>query len=529
MDTWGRIREGTELLIAGKWKELSAYLQAIRLEDSLAAALLEISLAIYRYAAPEAIRKAKRLISRVSDNPWLAVYLFNRLGTAFRMMGELEAADNYFLRALDIAKNMGAPKLISTTRLNLLHNQLFRAEFQALRQEIPGFLRLATPPDAFWARCIWAELEIASGNLYGAQRTVDSLLEERTESISRYSALELKAMLLRMNGDFVGSRELYLELARNFLDFGAPYAAVTCMQVVGLCRFVRLDLPKKSFIRKCLALARKGSWGEQAAARGIEAFLEEDDTVAASGLLDAADGFYRASQPVEAFTTALSAAYLAWLAEAPVFPKALRFLSLLAPMFPGFKKDRLLGEFFIRAEPLIAFCSPNNHERGIKAYLIEGPKVFVDGREIHLDRWYNQKAARALIYLLLSPRHRISGDHLFYLLWPRKKYTPKNRELLYVAIYNIRKGLGDPSLLIKKHDFYQLEDVWTDLDEMAKILRRADVSPEPYEKNKLLARAREMCAGELLPEMIDDRQVEEYKAHYARLKARLSELFASGP
>ncbi len=529
MDTWDRIRKGTGLLMAGKWDELTEYLCALKLKDPLAADLLEVSLATYRYASPEAIRKGRRLIPRVSDDPRLAVYLLNRLGTAFRMMGELEIADNYFLRALDIAGDINAPTLISTSRLNLLHNRFFRAEFQALRQEIPGFLRIATPGDAFWARCLRATLEIADGNLPGARRTIDSLLAEKSDSISRYSVLELKALLLRMEGNFAESLDLYLELTRNFLGFRAPYAATTCMKAMELARLARLGIPGMRIIRKCLMLARKGSRGEQAAARGIEALLLEDDASAAAGLLESADGYMRASLPTEAFTTGLSAAYLAWFVEAPAFPKALRFLSALAPLFPGFRNDRLLGEFFARTEPLMNYSGSDGHNSGIRANLIEGPRVFVNGREVNLDKWYNQKAARALIYLLLSPRHRISSDHLFYLLWPRRKYSPKNRELLYVAIYNIRKNLGDPSLLTRKRDFYQLEDTRTDLDELEEIIRLAGATSDESEREAMIARARELAKGELLPGIIDDRYVEEYRAYFARLKKRLSDLFAPRP
>ena len=49
----------------------------------------------------------------------------------------------------------------------------------------------------------------------------------------------------------------------------------------------------------------------------------------------------------------------------------------------------------------------------------------VDGNEITLSGWRRNKAIKVLLYLLLSPHHRIPTDHLFYLLWPRRSYNKK--------------------------------------------------------------------------------------------------------
>ncbi|MEO0145988.1 MAG: hypothetical protein ABIM19_04055, partial [candidate division WOR-3 bacterium] len=95
------------------------------------------------------------------------------------------------------------------------------------------------------------------------------------------------------------------------------------------------------------------------------------------------------------------------------------------------------------------------------------------------------------------------------------------RELLYTAMVVARRNLGRPDLLIKKGDYYQLEDVWTDLGEIENLMRLADATRDPAEKEELLARARELAKGELLPEFPYDRHIDEYRQYYNRLRKRL--------
>ncbi len=85
----------------------------------------------------------------------------------------------------------------------------------------------------------------------------------------------------------------------------------------------------------------------------------------------------------------------------------------------------------------------------------------------------------------------------------------------------IRKNLSRRELLTKKHDFYQLEEVWTDLDELENLLRLANAARDPAEKEEFLARAKELAKGELLPEFPYDRHIDEYRQYYGRLRKRL--------
>ncbi|MEO0192637.1 MAG: hypothetical protein ABIM46_07645, partial [candidate division WOR-3 bacterium] len=190
------------------------------------------------------------------------------------------------------------------------------------------------------------------------------------------------------------------------------------------------------------------------------------------------------------------------------------------PLHQGFKRDPILGRFLEGLEMFLVRVDEKRRP-GIMASLIGGFRVFVGGREISLRSWHNDRAIMALLYLLLSPKHRLPKDHLFYLLCPNSRYNPRTKHRLHVAVSLIRKNLGDPSLLISSRDFYQLENAWTDLEEIENLIRRAEASQSSDEKGECLARARELARGELLPEFLYDQQVDEYRQYYERLRKRL--------
>ncbi|MGB9589651.1 MAG: hypothetical protein ACPL68_02065, partial [Candidatus Hydrothermia bacterium] len=256
MNTGERIDRGVKLIREEKWDEVSDYIRATRQDDPLASELLEVCLCVYRYASPDAIRKGRRLIQRVSCEPELATRLLNWLGTAHRMMGEIETAENYFLRALEIDEKIGEQGFISATRLNLLLNRFFSGDYQALRRELPGFIRSATPVNAYWGNCVWAILDTFSGNLGSARRRLDALLKESL-GLYRYSALEAEAALLRLEGKIELSLRAYMELTKNFLRFASPYAGITCARAPEITRLKRIEPPPSALTRNCIRLARK--------------------------------------------------------------------------------------------------------------------------------------------------------------------------------------------------------------------------------------------------------------------------------
>ncbi|MEO0179733.1 MAG: hypothetical protein ABIM74_04225 [candidate division WOR-3 bacterium] len=520
MDTLDRIERGLTMMKSGQLDDLMRYIRCLKLEDLLAAELLEVRLAVYNHNS-SAIRKGTRLISRVSGKPRLASFLFNCLGTAYELIGELDAADGYFVRAEDMAGQAGDLTLASIARLRLLTNRFFRAEYEPLYNEARGFLaRVRSPEITGGAKYLVAALEIIRGNPEKALKLLDSIISEGG-SIVLLGATEMKGLASRMMGKLQEARDLYVESMNIAIEFGSAYATFPCAKALELTRLAGLEPPPKKLVRRCLALARRGSSGEKAGAQEIEALLCEDPKRSTELLFDAALGYYRVNQNIEVILTGLTAALFAWQDDHPVFPKILKLLAPLLPLHPGFRRDPLLGEFMISVEPLLRYGKGERTVQGVRASLLGEFMLQVDGEEVSLRAWRNSRALMALLYLLLSPKHRISQDHLAYLLWPRRRYDARTRKWLYTAIYTIRRNLGKPQLLTKRGDFYQLEDVWTDLGEIENLMRLADATRDPAEKEELLARARELAKGELLPEFPYDSHIDEYRQYYNRLRKRL--------
>ncbi|MEO0179997.1 MAG: hypothetical protein ABIM74_00165 [candidate division WOR-3 bacterium] len=517
MDTADRIKEGIKKLKMGRLSEVARYIETLKAQDPLAAGILEVSVAFYRAKSAEVVRKGKRLLAKVSDKPEIALYLFDNMGMAYRMLGEMDRAESFFIKFLEAAELLGHRKAATSAKMSLLSIRLFKAEYETLYCDIKKFLKEEERPDALY---MFAVLHIIRGMPEQANKILESLLRLRRRPLFLAGVLEMKGLALRLMGRCDESMESYLGSIQAFLDLGSAYSAFPCAKAMNLSRLSGFDAPPQDTVKKCLSLARSGSWGEQAAAQEIKALLLQEEDETACMLFEAAQNYYRAYQPLEAFLAGLTSAFLAWRSNGPTLPQALKFLNPLASLHPGLKHDPFLRDFLIQIEPLVN-QRETEPKSGIKAYLIGETKITVDNKDIRLKAWRNNKAILGLIYLLLSPKHRIPYDHLFYLLWPRRKYTQKSRCLLYTAINTIRTHLIRRELLVKHRDFYQLEDVWTDLGELENLLRLADATRDPTEKEEYLARARELANGDLLPEFPYDRYIDEYRQYYERLKKKI--------
>ncbi|MEO0146130.1 MAG: hypothetical protein ABIM19_04780 [candidate division WOR-3 bacterium] len=518
MKTRDRVIEALELFNAGQNEEFQVYMEKLKDEDPIAFYLIEVWLAIYRSEASKALRIGRHFLQAVSDRPDVAPLLFRWIGIAYRIMGELGAAENYYLRALDVAERAGDKKSASEARLNLLYSKFFRSDYEHLYKELKEFLR--TEKDNISASYLLATMEIIRGRPERGLNLLECLLNSAIGKHLIFSIKEMKGFALRILGRLEEAMENLLDTAWGFVELGSAYAAFPCAKALEISRLGGQEPPPSNLIKRCLTLSRKGSWGEQAAAHEVKALLSEDQE-AATGLLSAARGYRRAYQNMEAFMSGFTAALLGWRISSQVFPEAVKFVGDMIPFYPGFKKDPLLGNFISRVEIFLNHEKDSGRPRGIRAYLIGEFRTMVDGKEIPLWGWHRNKALMAFVYLLLSPNHRIPMDHLFYLLWPREKFNARTREWLYVAVGTIRKNLGKPGLLTRRSDYYQLEDVWTDLGEIENLLRLADATHDPAEKEELLARARELAKGELLPEFPYDPYIDEHRQYYERLRKRL--------
>ncbi|MEO0192896.1 MAG: hypothetical protein ABIM46_08965, partial [candidate division WOR-3 bacterium] len=286
--------------------------------------------------------------------------------------------------------------------------------------------------------------------------------------------------------------------------------------------FKDFQKPEEKIIAESLVLSNQGARGERAAALEIKALTARNP----EKLLEAAEEYKKSYYPVEAFIAALAATSLGFQADSEIFAKGIKFLSSLDAYYPRFELDPLYGDFLKKISPFLKNISQGQVK--IRAFLIGEFRVVVNGDPISLHLWEERRAILALIYILLDHKHRIPEDYLCELLWPNKwprgsKYQRLLRARRNTIVSIIRKHLGDRErkLLIRKGDFYQLEDVWTDLGEIENLMRLADAVRDPAEKEELLARARELAKGELLPEFPYDSHIDEYRQYYNRLRKRL--------
>ena len=521
MDTVERISRAVDTFLKSRDdSELSSYLQRLREEDPLAFAIVEVYIHAHKHRFPLAVRKGTRLIPRVAGEPKLAWWLFMSIGMAQRGMGELENAETYFLRALDALKLSGEEKIASRINFQISVIRFSKADYEQAYKDFLAYKKEV--PDSPVIDYYLGLFALIAGQTDKAIKYFDSSSLANDKSPYRFAVSEMKALALRLLGRFPEAMRIFQETAEAYINYGSAYSAFPVAKALQLSRLAGLEPPPAKLIRKALSLARKGSWGELAAAEEIEALLKKDDSDAAEGLYGAAKNYLMAYQNIEAVLSGITAAWLAWRTENPFFIKSLKLIGHLIPLHPGLKKDPLLGDFMNEIEPFITKAlKPAQDEKGIRAYLIGEFRVFVEGKEIKLTGWRRNKAINAFLYLLLSPKHRIPVDHLFYLLWPRRAYIRRNRYGLYTAINIIRRNLGNPALLIKRHDFYQLEDTWTDLGELENLVRLAEATTDPAQKEEYLARARDLAKGELLPEFPYDRQVDEYRQYYEKLRRKI--------
>ena len=515
-----KIKRAISLLSeAGSESEFNSYLKKLKKEDPVVHSVVQIYWYTMRYQSSLSIRQGQRIMHRVKE-PWVKWYILILMGEAYRNMGEMKYAESSFMKAFDIARKIGDKECISRTRFQIYTLQIFRSDYQQACRELVEFRNDPDTWEAYRADYLLGVCALVQGKPDKAIKSIDSFLNSlklAEENPLRFGPLEMRALALRLKGNISMAMEAFVEIANKYVEYGAAYSAFPLAKALELSRLAGMKKPPNQLVAKALSLAKKGSWGEQAAAQEIKALLEEDDVQSSKGLFESCKNYIKAYQNIEAVFSGLTAAKLAWDSDSPVFTKALKLIAPLMPLHPGLKDDPLLRGFINRTMPLMNQLMSDASDTKIKAYLIGEFRVLVGEEEITISRWHNNKAIKAFVYLLLSPKHRIATDHLFYLLWPRRAYNRKNKINLYMAISAIRKHLGQQTIITKKHSFYQLEDTWTDLGELEDMVRLAEATQDPDQKEDYLSRARELAKGELLPEFPYDRHIDEYRQYYKRL------------
>ncbi len=514
MNTAKRIQEGSLLFSYGKPQEFFAFLEKLKDKDPLAHSVLELAVYVLRHEPERAIRKGTRLISKISDKQEVLAYLFVWLGRAYRLAGELEAAENYFLKAINSARAAGDSVAADEARMGLMFNLFLKARYDELHREAESFLKGKRElPVLYLEGTCW----LIKGKPWKAAKIFNALLEELTpEGEFWASVLEMRGLARRLTEDLQGAADDFLLSAQTFLKLGSRYAAYPLAKALEINLFIKQTFPESGLIEKCLRVARGGTLGEQAAACEIEGLLKRD----IQKVLKASDGFLKAFQHMEALLAAGAAAKLSWEAEIPGLARALKIAGELVASHPGFYADPLFGKFFKAAKELAEpyrWSAP----AGILATLLGRLRVWVRGREIQTQSWGNRKALLVLVYLLLAPNHRLREAHLMDLLWPDKP-PGKAKNSLHVAVSVLRKRLGDASLLSRVGDYYQLEgDVKTDLARIEALVREAEASLDPKVAAENLKEAAKLCRDELLPEFAGDPFVEQYREYYQRLRNKV--------
>lgn len=504
-------------------RELDERLRSLKEEDPLAYGVAQVYVLTRRHRFSLAIKKGVPLLPKVGNDFLLGWYLLYSIAISYREMGEIGVAESYLKKAMRAALASGDKEAIHRTKMEESITLFQKGHYaEACR----GFVAYKGDPRSWqphWASYGIGVCSLAAGEFERALRHFEECQKSSGGELFNLGAREMVGLSWRLMGRFREAYELFLEVAQGFLRFGSAYASFPVAKALELSRLKGFEPPPKGLVSKAKRLSEAGSWADQAAAQEVEALLIPSDAEAAQALYESAKNYLRSFQNIEGSLAALTAAYLAWRSESAVFVKAVKLLAPLLPLHPGLKRDALLGPFLKSLEPLATRELGNEGETGgIRAYLIGETKVLVDGREVELRGWRRRKAVKAFLYLLLSPKHRLPAEHLFYLLWPRKPLNRKTKYYLYNVISTIRRQLGDPSLLIQKGDYYQLERVWTDLGELEEILRLAEAVSNPAERESLLERAREIASrGELLPEFMHDKHIEEYRHCYKQIRRKL--------
>jgi len=526
VENYERFTRGLNILRNEGMVGLEEYVRSISKDDPVVSRILGLRVLVARCYYAESIREGRALLAdNISDIRFLSP-IMRWIGLSAEAIGELNLARNYYQRALEISEELGDTVEARRLRIRLLLIKIREGRYPESYSEIAELLDEIGPNDENYQflQMQAAGLEIAFGRRDSAKKRLKSILSSDNATIvTKAASEEFLGVIYRLSGEYQEALRYLVNSARTSLAQQSAYACYPIAKACEITALAGLEPPDQELVQRCLAMKGSGDLQFFAASSEIKALLGESPD--AAGIFKASLSYTRCCQPFEAFLSGICAAWLAWREDLPVFTKIVKFLAPLAQVHRGLFDDSLTCGFARTIEPLLRESTPaQNREAGIRAYLVEGPRVIVDGKEVSLTRWGSKKAIKAFLYLLLSPKHAIAHDHLFYLLWPKDKLNSKTRANLYVIVNLIRKNLGNPALLKKKGEFYYLESTWTDLGEAEALLLKAEAAENPERRKSLLMRANDLLAGEILPGFDYDEFVDDYRRYYRSLRQKIASM-----
>jgi DNA-binding SARP family transcriptional activator/tetratricopeptide (TPR) repeat protein len=152
-------------------------------------------------------------------------------------------------------------------------------------------------------------------------------------------------------------------------------------------------------------------------------------------------------------------------------------------------------------------------------WLLGGFRVQRDGQVVPAAAWSRRQAAGLVKLLALTPGRRLHREQVIDALWPDDDLEHAGPKL-HKAAHFARRSLGDPDALVLKADTVALfPDGHVDID-VVRFEREAEDALRTGSRDAM-ARAIELCAGELLP---DDRYDEWIDARRQRVHQLRSDL-----
>ncbi len=477
-----------------------------KIEDPIVKQIAEAYTLVLKSEVQAMIRKVKPLVSEAPRD--LRTFVFEILGTAYRMIGEPEMSIYYYNKAAAIAEDD-----FQRGRLFFLVGFLKYSlgDIWALNGVLAKFKKLTQrePSVVPWFHYLASVRAIVLGDypkaLQHAQKTKES------PSIYRY-ALEAGGVALRGMGQFKEASRALARQAREFYQDNAAYATVPLSKILEIEAFTGRKLAPPELVEGCLKMSSKGKGlSEKAGLKYLKALVKGSP----DAVLKAGDALLKSLQPYEAAAAYITAAWLAYRSESPVFFKACRAIASLSWLSRAFERDALFGRFYREVVVPVASFERGLPEKGIRAKLLGPLEIEVDGRPLDWRRWRNKKALQALVYLLVSHAHSLSAEELARMLWPDEPDGKRRLHRLQTAMSFLRRQLGNPSLVSYQDGFYTLAEVRTDFEELMAAVQRAGGNSR--EAKEILARHERV---ELLPGWEDD----YIRSHRGRLREALLRL-----